>query len=157
MEKDFNRDVYDFIEACNKFNVRMIMVGGTAVNYYGYKRHSADVDFWIDVTEINLQSLVQALRFIGYKLPDLPEEVKSGEQNISIKISPDLEIELLTSFNPGKTFDAAYEDSVVHKIEGHEYLKWNIISLKDLISSKIGTNRPKDKLDVEVLQRILKF
>ena len=43
-----------FIEKSNELNVRMILVGGGAVNFHGYQRHSADVDFWIETTEQNL-------------------------------------------------------------------------------------------------------
>lgn len=32
----------------------MLMVGGGAVNFYGYQRHSADVGFWIEVSLQNL-------------------------------------------------------------------------------------------------------
>jgi hypothetical protein len=33
----------------------MILVGGGAVNFHGFQRHSADIDFWIDVSEENLR------------------------------------------------------------------------------------------------------
>lgn len=36
MQTNFNEDVYEFIENCNRFTVKMLMVGGSAVNYYGY-------------------------------------------------------------------------------------------------------------------------
>ncbi len=32
----------------------MLMVGGGAVNFHGYQRHSIDVDFWIDTQKENL-------------------------------------------------------------------------------------------------------
>lgn len=41
----FNSDVNHFIFLANKNEVRMLLVGGGAVNLYGYQRHSADVDF----------------------------------------------------------------------------------------------------------------
>ena len=41
------------------------MVGGGAVNFYGYQRHSADVDFWIDTTPSNLLALRNALNEIS--------------------------------------------------------------------------------------------
>jgi hypothetical protein len=47
-----------------------------------------------------------------YQIPDLPEGVKTSNQNISIKISPVLDLELITSFNPGKTFEEAFEESI---------------------------------------------
>ena len=48
-----------FIELAIKHEVRMLMVGGGAVNFHGYQRHSADVDFWIDTTELNFTKLVK--------------------------------------------------------------------------------------------------
>ncbi len=36
----FHKEVEQFIHAANKNNLRMLMVGGIAVNYYGYKRQN---------------------------------------------------------------------------------------------------------------------
>jgi len=154
METNFNQDVYEFIKACNLNKVKMILVGGSAVNYYGYKRHSADIDFWIDNSTGNLSNLLKALRSIGYEFNTFPSEVLKGNQNISLKFSPDLELELITRFNPGKTFEQAFNDSVEYIMKGQKYMKWNIISLDDLINSKIKSGRPKDLLDVYELRRI---
>lgn len=156
MERNFNTDVYNFIEACSSFGVRMILVGGSAVNYYGYKRHSADIDFWIDNSPANLSNLIKALNKLGYEFDKFPDKVIKGQQNISLKFSPDLEIELITRFNPGKSFDEAFAESVEFFAEGQKLYKWNIISYEDLISSKIKSGRPKDFLDVQELQRINK-
>lgn len=132
----------------------MILVGGSAVNFYGYKRHSADIDFWIDNSPLNLKKIISALNVIGYKIDKFPDKVMKGRQNISIKISPDLEIELITKFNPGKTFEEALAESLIFETKGQQFLKWNIISYEDLINSKIKSGRPKDLLDVHELQRI---
>ncbi len=156
MERNFNDDVYAFLCSCYRFNVRMILVGGSAVNFYGYKRHSADIDFWIDNNPKNLKQLLTALISLGYKIQTFPDKVMKGEQNISIKLSPVLEIELITHFNPGKPFEEAYSESVEFIAEGQKLLKWNIISFDDLITSKIKSGRPKDLLDVQELQRINK-
>lgn len=150
----FNKDVEEFIHAANNNDLRMLMVGGTAVNYYGYKRHSADIDFWIEPSEKNFHRLLKTLQEIGYKLDSLPDKVKKAEQNISLKISPDFEIELITNFNPGKTFEQAFSESVNIELRKQQLLKWNVISLHDLISSKIKSGRPKDQLDIQELRRI---
>ena len=154
METNFNRDVYEFIKACNLHKVKMILVGGSAVNYYGYKRHSADIDFWVDNSSGNLANLLKALHSIGYEFEKFPPDVLKGNQNISLKFSPDLELELITRFNPGKTFEQAYNDSLEYITKGQQYMKWNIISLEDLINSKIKSGRPKDLLDVYELKRV---
>ncbi len=132
----------------------MLLVGGGAVNFHGYKRHSADVDFWIGLNPENLQRLRSVLSEMGYRLDDFPDPVKKGEQNISVKISPEMEIELNTRFNPGKSFDDAYADSEITHIESVEVAKYRVLSYDDLISSKVRSKRPKDLLDIRELKRI---
>ena len=65
MSLDFDEDVWMFISLAQKHNVEMLMVGGGAVNFYGYQRHSADVDFWIDTTPSNLVALREAHKTIN--------------------------------------------------------------------------------------------
>lgn len=134
----------------------MLMVGGGAVNFHGYQRHSADVDFWIDTTEKNLQKLLKVFNEMGYEIKDFPQEVKDQLQNISVKLSPaDLNIELITRFSVNKSFDEAYRASELVTIEGKfEILSWNVLSLEDLITSKIKSGRPKDLLDIQELKSI---
>lgn len=96
----------------NKHGVRMLMVGGGAVNFHGHQRHSADVDFWIGPKEDNFKRLVKVFNEMGYEIKDFPKEVKDGHQNISIKFSPaDLNLELITNFSMNKSFDQAYEEA----------------------------------------------
>ena len=140
-----------FIKTAHKNRVKMILVGGGAVNFHGYQRHSADIDFWIETSTDNLNNLLKTLQEIGYQISQFPNEVINGTQNISIKISPVLELELITSFNPGKSFDDAYKESIRIDKKGYNY---NVISFNDLIMSKISSNRVKDKNDVEELQKI---
>jgi hypothetical protein len=151
MFENFPARVKAFIDSANKNNLKMLLVGGGAVNFHGYQRHSADIDFWINPASENLQNLLKTLQDIGYNIQDLPEAVRNGEQNISIKISPVFELELITRFNPGKSFDEAYAGSEVVDRDG---LKYNVLSFNDLIQSKITSERSKDKLDVEELHRI---
>ena len=56
----------------------MLMVGGGAVNWHGYRRHSADVDFWLDRTPENLERLRLTLNDLGYELEALPRKVHAG-------------------------------------------------------------------------------
>jgi len=47
----WEENIDSFIALANKNKVKMLMIEGAAVNFHGYQRHSADVDFWIDTTE----------------------------------------------------------------------------------------------------------
>jgi hypothetical protein len=148
---NFTDRVEAFVKAANENQVRMILVGGGAVNFHGYQRHSADIDFWIDISEQNLHRLLKALHDLGFDIDEFPEKVAKGEQNISIKISPVFELELITNLNSGKSFNKAFNDSILVQRDG---LSYHILNFEDLIRSKITSERTKDKLDVEALHKI---
>lgn len=79
MSLNFEEDVWMFLSLAQKHQVRMLMVGGGAVNFYGYQRHSADVDFWIDTPPSNLTALRDALNELGYEFDDLiNSKIKAG-------------------------------------------------------------------------------
>jgi hypothetical protein len=157
MLQKWNENIEQFISLSNKYNVRMLMVGGGAVNFHGYQRHSAAVDFWIETTEENFKKLTAVFKEMGYEIDDFPQDVKNQEQNISIKFSPvDLDLELITKFSVNKTFEQAYNDSEEVVVNKKPFLKWNVLSLEDLITSKIKASRPKDLLDIQQLKEINK-
>ena len=157
MSKLWDQNIDEFIALANKHKVRMLMVGGGAVNFHGYQRHSADVDFWIETTDENFKKLVLVFNEMGYEIDDFPENVKLQKQNISIKFSPiDLDLELITKFSVNKSFEEAYNDSEETTVNDETFLKWNVLSLEDLITSKIKANRAKDLLDIQQLREINK-
>lgn len=155
--KDWEKNIDEFISLANKHNVRMIMVGGGAVNFHGYQRHSADVDFWIETTDENFKKLLVVFNEMEYEINDFPEKVKLQEQNISIKFSPlDLDLELITNFSVNKSFEEAFNDSEEVTVNNKTFLSWRVLSLEDLITSKVKANRPKDLLDIQQLRAINK-
>ncbi len=155
MKQVWEENINQFITLANKHKVRMVMVGGGAVNFHGYQRHSADVDFWIETTAQNFKNLISVFNEMGYEIDDFPEKVKQKEQNISIKFSPiDLDLELITNFSINKSFDKAYNDSEQVIVNENPFLRWNVLSLEDLINSKIKASRPKDLLDIQQLRQL---
>ncbi len=149
----FAEEIQDFLRAAQEHDLRLLMVGGGAVNFHGYQRHSADIDFWIEASGANFDRLLSALRSMGFDLDKLPEAVLRSEQNISIKISPDLDIELITRFDPGCTFDEAWSRGEAAEIAGQPVTRYRVIGFNDLIESKLKAARPKDLLDVHELKR----
>lgn len=153
--KIWEENIDSFIRLSNIHGVKMLMVGGAAVNFHGYQRHSADVDFWIETTDLNFKKLVAVFNEMGYEIDDFPESVKNKLQNISIKFTPvDLNLELITNFSVNKTFDEAFADSEQITVNNQTFLRCNILSFEDLITSKIKANRPKDLLDIQQLREI---
>jgi len=157
MDNLWKQKIDDFIFLSNQKQVKMLMVGGGAVNFHGYQRHSADVDFWIETSELNFKKLIQVFKEMGYEITDFPEEVKNKRKNISVKFSPeDINLELITNFSTYLTFDEAYKKSEKVKINKEQILKWRVLSYDDLINSKLRSQRPKDLLDVQQLKEINK-
>ena len=133
----------------------MLTVGGGAVNFQGCQSHSAEVDFWIENSDSNLRNLVTVFKEMGYEIEQFPDAVKAQLQNISVKFSPaDLDLELITKFEIGKSFIEAFEEAVSAEISGNQVLKWKVLSLDDLLESKRRAARPKDLLDIQQLKSI---
>ncbi len=152
----WNDKIESFIRLANNFKVKMILVGGGAVNFHGYQRHSADVDFWIETTEENFVKLIKVFNEMGYEIQKFPKKVEDKLQNISVKFSPlDLDLELITNFLVNKTFEKAYNECKKVTLKDKN-IEWRVLSYDDLITSKIKANRPKDLLDVQQLQKINK-
>ena len=155
MDNVWGKNIDAFINLANKHGVRMLLVGGGAVNFHGYQRHSADVDFWIETTDENFKNLIKVFKDLDYEIVDFPHDVKNQLQNISVKFSPiDLNLELITKFSSPKTFEEAYTDSELVEINKTSLLKWRVLSYDDLISSKLKAQRPKDLLDIQQLEKL---
>jgi len=157
MINNWDKNITKFILLAHKEHVRMLMVGGGAVNFHGYQRHSADVDFWIETSTENFSKLVSVFQQMDYDIDDFPEDVKKQLQNISVKFSPvSLDLELITNFSVNKSFEEAYASSVVATSPLNPELNWRVLNLEDLITSKIKAGRPKDLLDIQTLKEINK-
>lgn len=152
----WNEEILNFVRLASQYEVRMILVGGGAVNFHGYQRHSADVDFWIETTEENFEKLILVFREMKYDLTEFPSEVVEGWQNISVKFSPaDLSLELITRFSLDKSFDETFKDTeIVSLTDDFSVAKWHVLSYQDLIDSKLKSQRAKDMLDIQELERI---
>ena len=158
VEKKWKQNIDQFIELCDRYEVEMIMVGGGAVNFHGYQRHSANVDFWLNTDLKNLNKLVIVFQKMGYEIEKFPSQVENKEQNISIKFSPaDLNLELITNFHISKSFEEAFKESEIVHINKKKIYKWRVLNLADLIESKRRSARPKDLLDIEQLKEINKI
>lgn len=149
----FGKEVSAFLHEADKQGLRVLLVDGGAVNFHGYQRHSADVDLWIEPSPENFDRLLIVLRALGYELTGLPDAVLRQQQNVSIRISPDMEIEIITRFNPGRTFQEAWLHSESSELAGEPVATYRILSYDDLIASKLRSARPKDLLDVQELKR----
>ena len=127
----------------NDEGVKYMVVGGFAVNHYGYKRTTSDIDVYIKDSHANRRSLINALDRMGYgkmeELLDLP--ILAGY--CEIMMDDGFYVDLMTSI-PGldpENYDDQYTRRQVNIVDGIEipYINYN-----DLLINKKATARPKD-------------
>ena len=145
-------------------DVRYLIVGGMAVNLYGYVRLTMDLDIMVDLSDRNVSKVVNVMEEFGYtpRVPVNPHEFISEEKRdewikekgavvftcIDVK-RPFKRIDIFLS-NP-IDFEETYSRRELMTIGG---IKLSVISIDDLIKMKASTGRPRDKEDIYHLERI---
>jgi hypothetical protein len=131
-------------------HVEYAVVGGLAVNAYGYVRATNDLDIFIRPTEENARAAFAALRSLGTPLEGLePTDLLNDEENL--RFGPiQNHIDILASIGE-MSFDQVWRNKVETEIHG---LRIPFISKADLIENKRQTGRLRDLADIEELSRI---
>lgn len=142
-------DMKDLIEIFRKTNVVYALVGGFAVNYYGYIRTTQDIDFLIYPSQENADRMMEALAIFGFGKAGIPKEYFTKEgAAIHIGVEPN-RIDFLTSLK-GLDNDSIFKNLQDAKIKG---VSMKIICLADLIKVKKYSKRLKDRADAEELEK----
>lgn len=140
------------LENLIKADVKFIIIGGFAVNYYGYSRTTGDLDLWIKPDNKNRDKLAGVLEKSGFNRRDLKIIRQTNfEQVFVFHIwEKPFQIDFITRVS-GIDFNQADKAKIIVSIQG---LDLPMISFEHLILSKMTTNRLRDKADIEELQKI---
>ncbi len=137
----------------SEFKVDFMLVGGFAVNYYGFNRPTGDMDIWLKPENENKEKLLKALTAYGINAESITY-VNSLDFNDTLVFACGelpFRIDFLT-----KISGVAYSEAEPHAVKTTmENIEISIIHIHHLVLSKIANNRTKDKLDVEELQKII--
>jgi predicted nucleotidyltransferase len=137
----------EFLACLNRAEVDYLLIGGYAVNHYGYHRFTEDIDFWIAISDENFARVLNAVRqFFGEDLPGLDLNFLRNHETLFLGRVP-TKIEVLQNVS-GLTFTEAYPNRIEVTIEGTPV---KMISLADLRTNKRATGRHKDLADLENL------
>ncbi|MBL7889646.1 MAG: nucleotidyltransferase [Bacteroidia bacterium] len=141
------------LEEFNRNKVKYLVVGGYAVNFYGYRRTTGDIDIWIKPHNgLNKKAALLCFKNLGISkqtLTDL-ENLDFTKPVVFMDGEEPFRIDFMT-FISGVNFTDAYKKRQIELLDG---IKIPFIHLNELIISKISSGRTKDKLDVEQLQKI---
>lgn len=135
-----------------KADVEFLIIGGFAVNYYGYNRTTGDLDIWIKPDNANRDKLIKVLEKSGFNFDDLQIIGQTNFEKVFVFHiwEKPYRIDFLTHIS-GIVFKKAYKAKITVNIQG---LDLPIIDFDHLVLSKMTTNRLRDKADVEELQKI---
>ena len=137
----------EFLACLNRAEVEYLLVGGFAVNFYGYHRFTEDIDFWIAVSDDNFTRLLTAIReFFDGDLDGLDMSFLKNNESLYLGRVPD-KIEVFQKAS-GMIFKDAYPRRLEGMLEG---VPVKVISLADLRANKQASGRHKDLADLENL------
>jgi len=157
-----------YIEVFKKLNekeVRYLIIGGVAVNLYGFPRMTFDLDLMIDLNDFkSVSGFVDSMNELGFK-PDIPVKIEDFINTENRKTwSQEKNMKVFSLYNPLKeiervdvlvenyiNFSDAYERRKDIDAEG---IIFPLLSIDDLINIKKIANRKRDIIDIEALEKI---
>ncbi len=144
--------VKDLVVLCRNLNAvkaKYVVIGGFAVNYYGFARMTIDIDILVDPSEENIVKIKKGLEYLPEKAA---AQIAPGdiEKYKVVKVSDEVVIDIMEN---------ACE--VTYKTAGIENFAFKgvtipIANLPTLIKTKQHSVRPKDKEDLKYLREIKK-
>src|SRR5688572_12029485 len=127
--------------------VRYLFIGKSGAILLGFPDTTQDADVFVERTETNGASLVEALRALGFDLTvEQATHVRRGKDFVQLKNGP-FDLDLIYAPDGIEEFDAAWRRRV--EVEG-----FPVCHIDDIIASKAATGRAKDR---ESLPRLRAF
>lgn len=149
-----NHEFLLFLNCAQKHQLRYLLIGGYAVNYYGYNRNTEDLDIWIAPTVENRQAFIDTLLCMNYSQNEVAPLLHEDFTKPFVgTIGPaDAVIDVLTFVHQSISFDEAEKEKNVFEIQKNVFL--NIVPYVVLKDMKLRTNREKDMFDISRLEEI---
>ena len=158
------KSIPDILRALTDTGVQFVLVGGFAVQLHGFVRATLDLDLVLAMDDANLTKFIDVAKQFGLA-PIIPVSIDSLKNAKQIdqwhkekgmlafalrepQVSGSV-IDVLV--RPEVTFDALHVDAATVDLFGRSV---KIASIDHLLFMKRIANRPKDRIDVEALEKI---
>ncbi len=162
MEDELFENILKICIVLKKHNVDYLIVGGTAVAFYGHYRMTTltnglptdkhDFDIWYNPSYENYFKLLNALEEIGIMVTEYKnEQSPNPKKSYFTHDFKDFKVDFLPEILGLAKFNNSYARKVTSLVRGTEIY---IISKKDLIKSKERIGRKKDQADIDKLRSI---
>ena len=147
---DLTRALYDFARLFERLSVPYAVMGGLAVRVYGIPRPTYDVDFTVALARDRLPILFDAVRELGYTVPEVYEkgwiDQVAGMPLVKARLylaERGVDVDIFLSESPFQRQLLARR-----RLEPLEDTSIWIVSPEDVILLKLLARRPRDLADI---------
>lgn len=156
--------IVDLLQSLADAEVNYVLVGGLAVQLHGYMRSTFDIDLVLAMNDENLARFIDVAKRLGLT-PGIPVPIESLRDSDQIgrwhREKGMLAFSLREPQAGGGVVDVivrpevSFERLMVNAVAGDLFGRHvPIASIDDLLVMKRAANRPKDRLDIEALDKI---
>lgn len=148
-----DEELIRFWRTLNGTGVRYIMVGGFATRFHGFNRNTDDLDLWLEDTLENRKNFRRAFVELGYG-DFAPFETMQFVAGFSdMLIGGGITLDIMTEMKGLEqlSFEECLSMASTADLDG---VLVPFLHINHLIANKKIVNRPKDKVDVEELEKI---
>ena len=153
-EERLKGDFFDIASSLHAEGAEFIIVGAHAVGIHVTPRATGDLDVWVRASPENARRVHRALQRFGAPLSTFnitPADFERLGCVYQMGVPPG-RIDIITQLS-GITFDEAWPGRVVLEVNG---VPVPFLGREALLKNKRAAARPKDLLDVEILERAKK-
>ena len=145
-----SNDLREFIELLNSLKVEFVIVGAHALAWHGLPRYTKDVDFLINTSPENAQTMANLIDAFGFGSTGLgADDFQITDQVIQLGMEPN-RIDILTGIS-GVTWEEAWASKVSAELDG---LPVWYLGKDAYIKNKLASGRPQDSADVARLREV---
>jgi len=147
------------LDVLRRHRVRFVLIEGLAARLQGSPTLTNDLDLCYDRNEANLEALAAALKELEARLRGVDEDVpfrldartlKAGDHFTFVTTAGNLDVLGHPAGSGG--YDDLARTAVPMEISGEKVL---VAAIEDLIRMKRAAGRPKDRIEVEILEAVL--
>jgi len=158
--------IAELLQSLADAQVQYVLVGGLAVQLHGFLRATFDIDLVLAMNDENLVRFINVANDYGLQ-PGIPVPIDSLRNADQIdqwhREKGMLAFSLREPQTGGSVVDVlvrpdvTFENLLANAVEGKLFGRrvW-IASIEDLLTMKRIANRPKDRLDIEALEKIMR-
>src|SRR5512142_2141053 len=137
-------DFRELLESLNSAGVRYLVLGGYAVNHYGYRRATDDLDIWIALDPENAEKVSTVLQqFAGFPASRVKPSMFRAKGKIFMFGREPVRVDILTDPS-GLDFETSHARRNVIDWDG---VQVPLVSFEDLKANKSASGRAKDLAD----------